>query len=270
MATFAGFTYPKFLGDLPKFREYKKRGWSISRMSSYRSETPIMAGTGTNFYLASDLAPGLRWQWADQVPNVRGINHKGWCTNEYGDSDTIRGVVFRLNHGKGFLAGWSMGEGMASTLEPEVIEDIFEAAHRADRLAELAAEHEREYQEEQKEEELREKLKNLPCVSLPGLIDAGYEHEQAQTVMDIINGRCEPTDFSRTNDWVNKCWNTPDVAEQQMYAIDEVLALHGVEAVEISGETIEYCNTGDTYGVTVIHRVKTGELFLGSWGDLAE
>ena len=107
---------------------------------------------GKTFYLESDFAPGLRWQWCDYVTNR--INHTGWFTDEYGDGDKIRGIVFRLPRSRGFLAGWSMGEGMITELDCTIYGDETAAAYAADSMAEDAADQEREYQEQQNQEEL--------------------------------------------------------------------------------------------------------------------
>lgn len=147
--TFAGFTFPKHVWTLP-------RGNMAKRLAARK---PVVCGdyyhapkpncnAGIGFYLASDGAPALRWQWADDV--VR-LQHQGWFCDEYQDS-IIRGVVFRLPHGRGFLAGWSMGEGMASELDLFVYGDEESAAYAADSMAERVAEAEREYQAAQAEE----------------------------------------------------------------------------------------------------------------------
>jgi hypothetical protein len=87
----------------------------------------------------------MRWVWADDI-NGAGIHHNGWFCDEFGDN-TIRGIVVRLTHGR-MLAGWSMGESMASSIDcDEIFTDDVEAAHHADGLAESLAEKEREYQE---------------------------------------------------------------------------------------------------------------------------
>ena len=59
----------------------------------------------------------------------------------------------RLPHNRGFLAGWSMGEGMISEIEYTVYDDERNAAWAADSLAEDVAEKEREFQESQEEYE---------------------------------------------------------------------------------------------------------------------
>ena len=58
----------------------------------------------------------------------------------------------RLPNNRGFLAGWSMGEGMISEIEYIIYDDEHETAWAADSLAEEAAEKEREFQESQEEE----------------------------------------------------------------------------------------------------------------------
>ena len=148
--TFAGFSFPKHVWTLP-------RGSMARRLAA---RNPVVCGNyyhcpkpnsneGIGFYLASDGSPALRWQWADEVIN---LGHKGWYSDEFGDSELIRGVVFRLPHGRGFLAGWSMGEGMGSSLDLGIYGDEESAAFAADSMAERAAEAAREYQAAQEEE----------------------------------------------------------------------------------------------------------------------
>jgi hypothetical protein len=102
-----------------------------------------------SFYLGSDFMPELRWEWADEV--VR-LNHTGWYCDNYQD-ETIRGIVLRLPHNRGFLAGWSMGEGMMSEIELDIYPDQESAAYAADSSAEYAAERQREHEEANQEEE---------------------------------------------------------------------------------------------------------------------
>jgi hypothetical protein len=109
----------------------------------YHAPTPSAKGRG--FYLSAREAPGLRWEWADECDGAR-IRHTGWFCDE--DQCTkIRGIVMRLPRGRGFLAGWSMGEGMASTVDySPIFDNAADAAACADSMAENAADNEREYQ----------------------------------------------------------------------------------------------------------------------------
>lgn len=147
---FAGFTFPKKVWMLP-------RGSLSKRVAEAReprvcgpymhAPKPEYAGRGAFFYLGSDFQIGRSWQWADEACR-HGINHRGWYTNDYCD-DTIRGIVIRLPH-KRFLAGWSMGEGMASEVDGKAFDDIIEAAMYADECARVAAGRQREHEDEQR------------------------------------------------------------------------------------------------------------------------
>ena len=133
--------------------QLKKRRGKNRTFGPYYTTRKLITGAhpGRSFYLDSDFAPDLRWQWCDDVASR--IGHSGWFTEEYGDGDKIRGVVFRLPRSRGFLVGWSMGIGMASEIDCTIYEDETDAAYAADSMAEDAAEREREYQEQNKEEE---------------------------------------------------------------------------------------------------------------------
>lgn len=144
----AGFTFPRRIVALP-------RGSKADRLQEaragnacgpyYTSPEPLIGGTrgGYGFYLGE--CRQMRWKWADDISGA-GIRHTGWFCDEFQDQ-TIRGIVVYLTHGR-MLAGWSMGDGMASLIEcDEVFTDEIEAARRADDLAESAADVEREYQE---------------------------------------------------------------------------------------------------------------------------
>jgi hypothetical protein len=155
MTTFAGFEFPR---QVPEFfkSQYNKRtlasGREVkARMRFVYSTNPTVGANEMGFYLGSDFAPGLRWDWCDEVDGVR-IDHTGWFCDEFEDNK-IRGVVFRLPHGRGFLAGWSMGESMASGVDYAIHDDVRDAAYAADGIAEHRADCEREYQASQQDEE---------------------------------------------------------------------------------------------------------------------
>jgi len=149
--SFAGFDFPKYLWTLPK-GPWRKRLEHMRRpVTGGYYGSPSINGSGTTFYLEADFMPDLRWKWCDEI--VSRINHKGWYSDEW-QQDTIRGLVMRLPNNRGFLAGWSMGEGMSSFVGYDVFLDEVDAAQCADSMAENAAEREREYQAEQ--EALRE------------------------------------------------------------------------------------------------------------------
>lgn len=145
--TFAGFTWPRYVARLERgslAHRYAKRATRATCGEYYHAPTPNNR-SGIGFYLGSDSSFSLRWEWADKTDGAR-IRHKGWFCDDSQDQ-TIRGIVLRLPHGRGFLAGWSMGEGMASSVDfSPIFADAAGAALCADSMAENAAESEREYQ----------------------------------------------------------------------------------------------------------------------------
>lgn len=151
--TFAGFTFPRPVGILPR-GSFAKRAERMRNpitgpyVMDPKPRTP--GAVSWYFYLDSDFMPGLRWQWCDDVSTS--IHHTGWFMDERW-SDTIRGIVMRLPHGRGFLAGWSMGEHMASEVQSDIYQDERDAARVADQLAEQVAEREREFSLENSDSE---------------------------------------------------------------------------------------------------------------------
>lgn len=145
--SFAGFAFPRYIVSLSSDRAPRRlelRKFAGGASGYYHKPKPNNRD-GIGFYLESrNGAPfELRWKWANDVEGTR-IDHTGWFCDDYQDTK-VRGVVFRLPHGRGFLAGWSMGEGMASSVDFHVYAKESDAAYAADRLAERVAEDEREY-----------------------------------------------------------------------------------------------------------------------------
>jgi hypothetical protein len=150
--TFAGFNYPKHqwsLDRLPlrdRLTAYKQHKRNFSRSGYYQNHPRPLPHKGWGVYHTKDFMPG-RWQWADEISD---INHTGWWIDAY-QSEKIRGFVIGLNHDRGFLAGWSMGEGMCAEICSVIYDASDTAAYAADSMAEQAAIAEREYQKENRE-----------------------------------------------------------------------------------------------------------------------
>ena len=152
VAYFAGFGWPRYVATLPP-RDQQKRLRRYKQPAVgpyYHQPEPIEAGDReTFFYLQSDFCSGLRWSWCDELPSdwnpdTHQIDHTGWFADIYQGS-TIRGIVAKLPKNRGYLPGWSIGEGMASVLDAgTVYDDASDAARVADKMAENAAELNRE------------------------------------------------------------------------------------------------------------------------------
>lgn len=119
--------------------------------------TPTQApSSGRGFYQATRAlemdcsGSTLNLRLVEVPPTHRGIT--GYYADEFGNQ-IITPIVARLPHGRGFLAGWTMGRGMCASLETTIWADFDEACRAAHDEAEHAAERCREdearWQEEQ-------------------------------------------------------------------------------------------------------------------------
>lgn len=121
--------------------------------------TPSTPGTGRGFYQAGarglevgDSTFSLRLEWADDFLSYSRL--KG--TTYYCDEDgfcSMRPIIARLPSGRGFLAGWTMGQGMAACVDSTIYAEPEDAARAAHSLAESDAEKERDYREEHRADE---------------------------------------------------------------------------------------------------------------------
>ena len=156
---FAGFTFPKWLWSLPRGTKAKRLADAKKPVCGPYYHAPKPNPKGQGFYLGSgkhgvhvgDGGFDLRAKWCDEVSGVR-LNHTGWYCDEFGDGDKIRGLVFRLPRGRGFLAGWSMGEGMCGSVDYDIYDDETSAAYAADSMAEREAEDQREFEAKERAE----------------------------------------------------------------------------------------------------------------------
>ena len=83
----------------------------------------------------------LRIEKANDHLGGRLAQTDGYYCDESGD-ETLQPIVARLAHGRGFLAGWTMGRSMCETLDGMIHDTIEDAAQAAHSLAEHDAERE--------------------------------------------------------------------------------------------------------------------------------
>lgn len=141
---FAGFTWPRYVARMACGVSALKRKYQGRKVCGEYYHAPKPGNNSRGFYLESGGQPFTRWYWCDDVKDA-GIDHTGWfCDDDH--CSKIRGIVAHISHGR-YLAGWSMGGGMASGIEYRVFHCPIDAARYADSLAESVAESEREYQE---------------------------------------------------------------------------------------------------------------------------
>lgn len=140
--TFAGFTWPRPVADMAIGHAALKAKRELRKVCGGYTHAPRPDSTdGRGFYLGDAGMPSPRWIYSDESSTGHGAQHTYW-SDEF---TSFRGLVLRLPHGR-FLAGWTMGERMASAVESQLFDDEHEAAMHADECARVAAEHEADYQ----------------------------------------------------------------------------------------------------------------------------
>lgn len=127
---FAGFTWPRYTANIPNGPESMRKRANLRQCCgpSYRKPTPNNRN-GWGFYLGSNDLFELREE----------CRTESYGFNEFGDA--MQGIVYRLPKGRGFLAGYTMGEHMASGLDAHIWDDLDDAIRAANdeahRMAEL-------------------------------------------------------------------------------------------------------------------------------------
>jgi hypothetical protein len=110
--------------------------WSPSKPGTRRGFYQASHGlacdkAGSSFNLRLELANDHLWG-----SRLRFINGY-YADRDHGD--TLTPIVARLPHGRGFLAGWTMGAGMCAALDSDIYETIEDAARAAHDIAESDA-----------------------------------------------------------------------------------------------------------------------------------
>lgn len=94
--------------------------------------------------------------------DLPGRLHEWYCDTD--GNESMSPIVARLPSGRGFLAGWTMGEGMCCSFDGHIHDSLEDAALAAGEETRIGAEKEREYQEQwladQQAEEALEDLRD--------------------------------------------------------------------------------------------------------------
>jgi len=133
--TFASFTFPRYIADLTPAAGLRRKREMRRVVGGYYHAPRPNQSDGWSFYLGSDFAPSRVEQTGDFYS----------C----GDLDAYEGIIVRLNHGRGFLAGWTLGQHMASSVDAYIWTDESDARRAAADAAQRAAEDEFECQSEE-------------------------------------------------------------------------------------------------------------------------
>jgi hypothetical protein len=109
-----------------------------------------------SFYLGSDFQPSNRWWFTDESPESPGHSKNIGNVCDAYSTQFLRGIIVKLPKHRGYLAGWSMGEGMISAVQKKVLATVTDAIRVADNLAvreaEIMLQDDQRYQKEQEEQ----------------------------------------------------------------------------------------------------------------------
>lgn len=139
--TFAGFTWPRYIADCPAGPDSMRRRAKLREVCGpgYRAPTPNNRN-GWGFYLGTSN---------DLFDLREECRTREYRYNEFGDS--IGGIVFRLPKNRGFVAGYTMGDDMASGINATVWTDLDDAKSAADSEAERMADEQAEFEAAERE-----------------------------------------------------------------------------------------------------------------------
>lgn len=134
--------------------------WRDVRFATLKSSPGLDQGFDgeTPIWYTQSGAEFRNERYCDDI-GVRGIDHRGWFTDDMQD-EKVRGIVASLPHGR-FLAGYITSVNDERVYFPDIFDDEKDAARMADEHARIAADNEREWRErddaEQREAEQRER-----------------------------------------------------------------------------------------------------------------
>lgn len=150
---FAGFAWPKQEWALPKGKP-SQRVRKTRYTGGYYQNAPCMAGNGEiGFYWGEGGEPsGRLWTLRAKL-----YTRTSWYCDSF-QSDTLTAFVFALPHGRGWLAGWTMGDGMIACVDRHIHTIEHSAMWEANEMARIAAERMREDDEKWQIEQLEERM----------------------------------------------------------------------------------------------------------------
>ena len=128
---FAGFQFPRFVASFAQGKRAMVAKRELRKVCGgyYHAPTPNQV-SGWGFY-------DVGWDDGSNF-NLRLIRG-GAFTNWQTDTEVFP-IVARLNHGRGYLAGWTMGEHMCAELDSRIFDDEDDAMRAARDMAEQVCE----------------------------------------------------------------------------------------------------------------------------------
>lgn len=108
----------------------------------------------------------------------------------------------------------------------------------------------------------------------------GVDRATAIKIRRVIDGRDDPLKYGPVAEWWLSCYHEPRKLDAIEHAVDHLLSTHGIEAISADsgapwsyyyGDIVAlYCNTGDSYGGTMLYDIERGVWYATSWADWVE
>ena len=103
------------------------------------------------------------------------------------------------------------------------------------------------------------------------------EAKQVKKIINADNGYLL-LNYKSVEKWVTECYNSPNLTELRLCALNELLECYGTEAITGPEYIDNYCmyinavyiNAGDAYLMTVLFDYRTNKFVLTSFGDYVE
>lgn len=102
------------------------------------------------------------------------------------------------------------------------------------------------------------------------------DEKDLKTIRGLVNGDVDVDLLGEELGWEYYHRNYDDVSKI-MWCIDSLMETHGVRVIHgrwhskfYQNIQYTYCNTGDTYGPTIIYDCEESRFFLSDWGTIVE
>jgi len=128
-----------------------------------------------------------------------------------------------------------------------------------------------------------DRIERFDVPTFEQLVPLGVSPEKTELIRQILADEVDPRDVSTAcAQWYASCYHKPEVYghEMKLEAINDLLDMHGVEALDIDGyytdegvrmcPSFSYCNAGDPYETTLLRDHCEERWIVACYGDVLE
>mgnify|MGYP001079359508 CR=1 FL=1 len=105
------------------------------------------------------------------------------------------------------------------------------------------------------------------------------DSKQIELIFKVINRKVDLSQFESVNRLRSQCFNPPDILNEKMEALNELIDGFGIESSRMEGYYKNhywsdciglYVNQGESYAITIIYDIVNDRFEFTSWGDWIE